>query len=228
MNVTERRLSRILDRRIPYAYLIETSPEDVHPDEAEESLGIVRECNARTVAVNIDGKICIAVIPAAKEIDLDRLRRYLGAEKVRFATDEEYKALFHNGVRGAIPLIGSKSGVRVLIAHELMDYQEIDFIVGAPQVIVHIRLSDFLVREKPYVCARNAILRAPAGGGTHCVTVYRLDERTLEKAAVGMLVERRKMERGNNAVGLLRLARKEFTEALSDHSRIVIEDGDGS
>ncbi len=56
------------------------------------------------------------------------------------------------------------------------------------------------------------------------VMVYRLDEKTLSREPVGILVERRKSERGNNVVGLLRLAREQFAESEEESRRILIGD----
>ncbi|HEY7528285.1 MAG TPA: hypothetical protein VH660_03975 [Candidatus Deferrimicrobiaceae bacterium] len=52
--------------------------------------------------------------------------------------------------------------------------------------------------------------------------VYRVDGKTLGKEPIGIVLERRKAERENNAVGLLRLARKEFAETEEEAKRIVI------
>jgi hypothetical protein len=54
--------------------------------------------------------------------------------------------------------------------------------------------------------------------------VYRPDEKTMGKEPVGILIERRQTDRGNNAVGLLRLARKEFAETEEESRRIFIGD----
>ena len=52
--------------------------------------------------------------------------------------------------------------------------------------------------------------------------VYRLDEKTLDKEPIGVLVERRQTDRVNNDIGLLRRARKEFAETEEESRRIVI------
>ena len=56
------------------------------------------------------------------------------------------------------------------------------------------------------------------------VMVYRLDRKTLGKEPIGIVLERRKAERENNAVGLLRLARREFAETEEEAKSIVIGD----
>jgi hypothetical protein len=55
------------------------------------------------------------------------------------------------------------------------------------------------------------------------VMVYWLDRENLRKEPLGILTERRKSERdNNNAIGMLRLARKEFAETEEQAERILI------
>ncbi len=57
------------------------------------------------------------------------------------------------------------------------------------------------------------------------VMVYMLDKCGKGKEPIGILTARRKSERdGNNAIGMLRLARKEFAETEEMAKRIVIGD----
>jgi hypothetical protein len=42
------------------------------------------------------------------------------------------------------------------------------------------------------------------------LTVFRLDRKTRRKILIGKVTERRRGERGNNLVGLLRMAKKTF------------------
>ena len=54
------------------------------------------------------------------------------------------------------------------------------------------------------------------------VFVYRLDEETNTLIPLGTLVERRKKERGKNPIGMLRWARKEFSESEEESKNIII------
>ncbi len=55
------------------------------------------------------------------------------------------------------------------------------------------------------------------------VMVYWTDPKNLMKEPLGILMERRKSERdNNNAIGMLRLARKEFAKTDEEAKRIVI------
>lgn len=55
------------------------------------------------------------------------------------------------------------------------------------------------------------------------VMVYWMDKKNMRKEPLGILMERRKLEReNNNAIGMLRLARKEFAKTEEEAKRILI------
>ena len=60
---------------------------------------------------------------------------------------------------------------------------------------------------------------------TKTVMVYWMDYKNMRKEPIGILTERRKSERdNNNAIGMLRLARKEFAKTEEESKRILIGD----
>lgn len=55
------------------------------------------------------------------------------------------------------------------------------------------------------------------------VTVYRVDYVRKLKVPIGLVVERRRKERGDNVMGLLRLARKTFSSSPDEALHITID-----
>lgn len=55
------------------------------------------------------------------------------------------------------------------------------------------------------------------------VTVYRIDYAKRTRVPIGVVVERRKRDRGNNLVGLLRVARKTYSSPGDDSIHIAID-----
>jgi hypothetical protein len=55
------------------------------------------------------------------------------------------------------------------------------------------------------------------------VLVYRLDSKTKAVIPLGILVERRSQERGNNVIAMLRRARKEFATTDKEAADIFIK-----
>ena len=54
------------------------------------------------------------------------------------------------------------------------------------------------------------------------IFVYRLDCKTKAEIPLGILLERRKQERGDNTVGMLRLARRKFARTAKDKTSIFV------
>ncbi len=61
------------------------------------------------------------------------------------------------------------------------------------------------------------------GAAMKNVTVYRVDYVRKLKVPVGMVVERREKERGDNIIGLLRMARKAFSTSPEEALHIAID-----
>lgn len=55
------------------------------------------------------------------------------------------------------------------------------------------------------------------------VIVYRVDYQKKKKEAIGTIFERRTKERGDNYLGLLRVARKMYARDLKDSLHIAID-----
>ncbi len=59
--------------------------------------------------------------------------------------------------------------------------------------------------------------------GMQIVTVYRIDYAKKSRVPIGVVVERRKRDRGNNLLGLLRVARKTYSSSALDSIQIAID-----
>jgi len=66
--------------------------------------------------------------------------------------------------------------------------------------------------------------KAPERAPLKTVMVYWMDKKSMRKEPIGILMERRKTERENNAIGMLRLARKAFAKTEEESRRILIGD----
>lgn len=55
------------------------------------------------------------------------------------------------------------------------------------------------------------------------VTVYRVDYLSKTRVPIGVVAERRRKERGDNLIGLLRLARKTFASSPEEALYIAVD-----
>src|SRR5436309_8030537 len=105
---------------------------------------------AKTVIVNLDGKMAMAVLPADRKIVLQDLREVTGSDKVKFASEEDFKKLFPDCETGAMPPFGNLYGMEVYVAESLTRNEEIAFNAGSHTEVIRLAYKDFesLVRPK--------------------------------------------------------------------------------
>jgi len=105
---------------------------------------------AKTVIVELDGKMAMAVLPANRKIVLQDLREVTGSEEVKFASEEEFQAKFPGCETGAMPPFGNLYGMDVYMAESLSANDEIVFNAGSHTEVIRMRFDDFerLVRPK--------------------------------------------------------------------------------
>ncbi len=98
---------------------------------------------AKTVIVKIEGTPAMVVLPANRKVVLAELREALGAEKARFATEEEFQSLFPDCEIGAMPPFGNLYGIEVYVAPSLAAEAEIAFNAGTHTEIIQMAYRDF-------------------------------------------------------------------------------------
>lgn len=179
------RLEQFLEHRIPYE--TETNDESFKSREAAGTIRKACEAIAKPVFVNVDGNIAMVVVPAAESVDLPRLRKCLGAARVRLAAESEFRHLFSDCDDGAMPIFGSVYGTPVLIAHELTDNEEISFLAGTPHDIVRVCASGISSQSRDPACAPGRRFspgcRRPASGAHRMVRTPVLVQRPVYDTA---------------------------------------------
>ena len=98
---------------------------------------------AKTVMVKIDDTMTMVVLPASHRIDLDQLKKTLGAGHVELAREEEFKDIFPGCAVGAMPPFGNLYGINVLVARRLTEDAEIAFNAGTHTELIKLAYCDF-------------------------------------------------------------------------------------
>ena len=106
---------------------------------------------AKTVIVRLDDKTAMAVLPAHRKIVLQDLRDVTGADRVRFAAEDEFRDLFPDCEIGAMPPFGNLYGMDVYMAPELTEEEEIAFNAGSHTELIKMAYKDFERLVKPKV-----------------------------------------------------------------------------
>jgi Ala-tRNA(Pro) deacylase len=98
---------------------------------------------AKTVMVKVDGKMAMAVVPASRKIDFERIREKVSARKVELAEEKEFQDLFPDCEVGAMPPFGNLYGIDVYVDKKLAEDDEIAFNSGSHTEVTRLHYSDF-------------------------------------------------------------------------------------
>jgi Ala-tRNA(Pro) deacylase len=106
---------------------------------------------AKTVMVNIDGKMAMAVLRATDQVDLDLLRGASKAKSVTLATEDDFRDAFQGVELGAMPPFGNLYGMEVFADEALTKDAQIAFNAGSHTELLQLDYADFERLAKPKV-----------------------------------------------------------------------------
>ena len=107
---------------------------------------------AKSVMVEAGGKVWIALLPATKILDLDRLASLLGVPGARLLSEPEFKGLFPDCEPGAEPPFGTLYGLPVVVDSALTGAHRVLFRAGSHEEAIEMSWEDFYRLEgEPFV-----------------------------------------------------------------------------
>jgi len=98
---------------------------------------------AKTIAVLVDGEPALAVLPATRRLDLDKLRRVVGTRTVEIAREAEFQGLYPDCDLGAMPPFGALYGQRTFVDESLREEERIAFHAGDHRTAVEMSYTDY-------------------------------------------------------------------------------------
>jgi len=117
--------------------------------EVAESAHIQGRELAKTVILNLDGKLAMAVVPASRKVVLDLVAKSTGAQSVQLATEQEFAHMFPGCAVGAMPPFGNLYGMEVFADPRLAEDQEIAFNAGSHTELIRMTHRDYERLVKP-------------------------------------------------------------------------------
>ena len=106
---------------------------------------------AKTVMINIDGKMAMAVIPATNHVDFALIKDAIGIKTITLANETEFKNFFPACEVGTMPPFGILYDMEVYVDKSLAEDHEIAFNAGSHTELVQMACADFERLVKPYV-----------------------------------------------------------------------------
>ena len=90
-----------------------------------KTLKVPEKIVGKTLILKTDGKLAMVLIPANKNLDLQKFKKLAKAKKIDFASERLIKNKFKGVKVGAIPPFGNLWGLRTFIDNSLMREKEI-------------------------------------------------------------------------------------------------------
>ena len=137
-----KRLEEILDASgLPYE--IRTHPRSVYSAQAARLSHVPLEQLAKPVLLADEYGYVLALLPATKRIDLDRLGAQLH-RRLELASETEIDGLFRDCEPGALPGLGQPYEIPTVYDDALRELREVYFEAGGHGEVVRMRGADYL------------------------------------------------------------------------------------
>ena len=156
-----RRVREYLDANdIPYEWLPHS--QAYTSQEVAHSLHVSGKRLAKTVVLDADGRLLMAVIPASNRLSLGKMQDATKAKRIELLAESELATLFPDCDLGAIPPFGNLYGMEVWLDRALTEWEEIVFTAGTHRDALQMRLDDFSELVMPRVGVLSESLTAAA------------------------------------------------------------------
>jgi Ala-tRNA(Pro) deacylase len=137
-----RQLSEFLDNNDVKYVTIRHSPAFT-AQEVAASAHVSGKDVAKTVIVDLDGRMAMAVLPASSRLNLDQLREVTSAKRVALADEGRFQGLFPDCELGAMPPFGNLYGLDVFVDDGLAEDEAIVFNAGSHTEVVRLAYRDY-------------------------------------------------------------------------------------
>jgi Ala-tRNA(Pro) deacylase len=106
---------------------------------------------AKPVLVAVGDELAMVVVPAAVQVDLDKVSRVFGGNQVRLATEEEFAGAFPDCELGAEPPFGNLYDVPVFLDERLRARKEIVCRDGSHTEAITLTVHDYVEVVRPEI-----------------------------------------------------------------------------
>ena len=143
-------LSDYLDgRHIPYTTI--SHQPTYTAQEIAANTHISGKDLAKTVMIKLDGKMVMAVVPAAYNVNFQLLKEATGATDIELAREDEFMDLFPDFDVGAMPPFGNLYGLDVYVAESLAEDEVIAFNAGTHTDLIKMAFVTYARLVKPKI-----------------------------------------------------------------------------
>ena len=106
---------------------------------------------AKAVLFKVEDGFVMAVLPAHYKVSIDKLRAYIGCEKIRLATEDEILEVCPDCAVGAEPPFGNLYGIPVYLCKDMSSQGWITFNAGTHEDVVRMKHDDYVELVRPQI-----------------------------------------------------------------------------
>jgi len=126
------------------AYHVLRHHETFTSPEIAQALHVPGEQLAKVVIVKSTHGQAMAVLSANPHVNLEKLARALGEQRVELASEDEFRGTFPDCELGAMPPFGNLYDIPVVVDERLAGNREVVFEAGTHHEAIKIRYDDFV------------------------------------------------------------------------------------
>jgi len=104
---------------------------------------------AKTVILDVNGSLAMAVVPANYKVNLDILRQTLDTDDIKLADELKFATHFPDCEVGAMPPFGCLYDMDVYVAESLSEDEKIAFNAGSHLEVIQMDYKDYETLVKP-------------------------------------------------------------------------------
>ena len=104
---------------------------------------------AKTVILDINDELAMAVVPANYKVNLNILRQALGTDSIKLADESSFSPHFNDCEVGAMPPFGCLYDMNVYVAESLSEDEKIAFNAGSHLEVIQMAYKDYEALAKP-------------------------------------------------------------------------------
>lgn len=145
-----RKLREFLDQE-KISYEVYNHPQKFTAQEIAATQHISGKEMAKVVILKVNGSLLMAVLPACRLVNFEKIKAELRAREVSLATEDEFSSLFPGCEIGAMPPFGNLFGLPVVVDPALEKHEDIFFNAGTHLQTVRLKYKDFKKLVQPQV-----------------------------------------------------------------------------
>lgn len=120
-------------------------PEAITAQEVAAAEHVSGRALAKVVVISADDQLAMAVVPAPRQVDLDKAAKVFGASEARLAIEDEFTPVFSDCDAGAMPPFGNGSlyDLPVYLERTLSEQDTIVFNACTHTDTIHMSIDDY-------------------------------------------------------------------------------------